>query len=250
MLLHISWFRVIFSYRYFITHNAEALKGEDMGFKKNISLLNRWVEIHSPASSTDQSSKTRPPRIWRGKISQTDRDTLVINCYGQEGYMNCENATVTVKVLDNTRESGAFSTKVRRHFYDPEEEKETLVVAYPKAVQVEEVRENPRVELKLPGRINAISSNGETLPLEVRRQVHPVVIRDVSETGVQVLTTTQLPERAQVVITFRLDNTPIRENADVMWSRVAMERYYLYGLQFRNPDSVTKQIIRTMHSRS
>lgn len=93
-----------------------------------------------------------------------------------------------------------------------------------------------------------VSLRNGVLPSSMRMKDYRVVIRDISATGVQILTDTPMPEQAVVEISFSIGNEAFAEQAEVAWAKV-VDTFFLFGIRFIDPDLFLQQVLNDRRSR-
>ncbi len=223
-----------------------------------IYLLNQKVQIHCsveecPASSglgneDNQSARTDLDCIYVGRITELDSHRIMVKCEWPDPFVLQVENLVEVTSCDETLTKFSFFSSVRDHYLDEQNKQQVFLLSVPKEVNRMEHREAQRSEFKQSGMMRIIHVRSGLPPLTMRNKTYPVVIRNVSETGVQVLTNIQVPDQVIVELSFTIAGESLAEQAEVVWARV-VDEFFIYGMRFTNSSLFLRQLLRNMVSK-
>ncbi len=202
------------------------------------SLLNRWVELSIEVGSN--------ATVFSGKVVQVDRETLTITCPRHERFRSLKGQVTKALVLADGQVEAEFCSSIIQHSVDAKQQAEVFIVAYPESFKSHSHRTAERLETKMAAKASIIYVDEELMPLEVRRRQLTVIIADISEKGVKMMSNILFPDHAQLLLRFCLRGEEFHPMAAIAWSR-AVSDYYTYGLEFVNPDRSMQQTVRDIH---
>lgn len=214
-----------------------------MKYWQQHSLLNLSADMYGNADhGSHDGPGADPGHLGSGTIVRLEQDTIWVRWAGDKAQPNVGQA-VEVRLTDKDRPCGTFRSKITVQRWD-DDGSPLVGLAHPQDMQGGDQRRQPRAELMLPAHFFHMATKGVLLPFRERRIKHPAVIRDLSETGAQILANDELPQEARIIMTFTFRSAKFEETCDVVWSRVVGERY-LFGLHFNQLNLALQDILRT-----
>ena len=206
---------------------------------------NRAAEQDSVELQGNSMEATEVVKI-KAKIQFVDEHSIGLACNSTrsetpdyEGYVAC------VDIYEGPDVIASFDSTVTKHWADPEHQKEILYLRFPESVKTHVFPVAERHRLKIPASMHIVSKSAQILPQEVRGRVVPVVIRDISETGAQIVTELKLSKFFRVSLKFHLEGDRFEVLAELVWAE-ATDKFYIYGLRFLNADFLTVKAIREL----
>lgn len=214
-----------------------------MSSEKPLAYLNKAVEIRVRSSSDETET------IYNGTIVETNQQKIVVQASAKESFDDQTAQSAEVRILSGTEEIGSFPTKIVEHLLDPAQEYELIALLPGDDVSARDSRRAERLKLRIVGKLYLNAVKTVLLPSHTRQTPIPIVVRDISDGGAQILTERALPEDASVTLSVRLEGTSFEESAEIRWGRRVSQRFYLYGLRFTNRDLYLQQIVRQLSER-
>lgn len=201
-----------------------------------------WLLGHFVQVSPDRESKS----TWRGKITGTTESTITVTCPANSDFHDYTQEKVQVKIFAEDRVLYQFETRIKQHFIDPETKNIKVIMPTPQDMVIDDIRQKHRTKVKIVASLHLLAVGEETLPLEIQRKPIKCLIRDLSETGAQILSPTHLPRFSLVNIIFHTpDEGRLSFQAKLKWSQ-AHEKGYQYGFEFIDPDLQQRSFIRKL----
>ncbi len=208
------------------------------------SLLNLTAEIHGREERSRFDTEAKEMLCFgTGTIYRVDSETVWVRIAQSGASSPTVGRPVDVHLFDGDEQRGTFSSRIIVHRLE-DDESHVLGLQYPNHLASSDMRRQPRAETKIPARFFHMATKGTLLPFRERRLEHPAVIRDLNETGAQILSDTEFPHEARLVLNFTFRGIKFEEAGDIVWSQSAGERF-LYGLRFNQLNIVIQDILRT-----
>ncbi|GEM_PF-5340417 len=213
-----------------------------MQWKENRSLLNCSVELQRARShAAEGREQPEHQAAIQGRIVRTDRQHIWVEITTAASEEDLRGTDVHVALYDSDGGTGSFAARVLEQ--SDQGSRQMLALQYPAVIESSDQRQHPRADARISASLYHISTKGVLRPFKERRRNLAAVIRDLNETGTQILTTAELPSEARVVVDFSFRGVRFQEPADVMWSRFA-SGHFLYGLRFSQPNFVLQDMLR------
>ena len=214
-----------------------------MSSDQPLAYLDKAVEIQLQSSSEDAEI------LYNGIIIETDHQRIVVRVPAKGSFVDQTSQPAVVRILSGSQEIGSFSTKIVEHLLDPAQDYELIALLPGDDVNAEDSRKTERLKLRVVGQLYLNAVKTVLLPSHTRQKPIPIVVRDISDGGAQILTERALPEHATVTLSVRVEGTSFEESAEIRWGRRVSQEFYLYGLRFTNRDLYLQQIVRQLSER-
>lgn len=193
-------------------------------------LLKSQVQISIPGNEEKA--------IARGTVTGVDRDSIEVTCPSSDEHVQyTQGQAVIIRILIGGRALFSFRSQIQEHRLTPGDQSEVFILEALEEVEGSpEKRKAYRAEIRQGGTVQLISIKDTRLPYSVQRKIVPVVVKDLSETGVQIVTKLKLPRDLRVLLTLRPGTrNSVQVIADLVWTRAAGQAHR-YGFQFVNLD--------------
>jgi len=203
-----------------------------------------------PEAETEDSAVGQDDFVKiKAKIQFVNSDSIGLVCGPESASLvkgiNFEQHLVFVDVYEGPDIIAGFSSIVTKHWVDPLKGISTLYINYPKNIHSRLFPAAERHKIKIPASLHIVSRSGQILAREIRQRAIPIVIRDISETGAQILSELRLSDLFHVSLNFKLQKQDFEVLAEIVWAQTA-DKYYLYGLRFLNIDLTAARAIRNL----
>ena len=222
-----------------------------------LQFLNKFVELHlfekQPGALGENSVKPQDESIGTSSVAKIKAKIQFVDEHSIGLTYNSTTSETTdyeaylafVDVYDGPDVIASFDSTVTKHWADPENQKGTLYLRFPESIQTQVFPAAERHKIRIPASMHIVSKSSQILPQEIRGRIIPVVIRDISETGAQIVSELKLSKFFRVSLKFDLEGERFEVLAEIVWAETA-DKFYIYGLRFLNADFITVKAIRAL----
>ena len=204
------------------------------------------ASVNEAAELQDKSIETNEGAKVKAKIQFVDKHSIGLT-YNSSALEtpDYENHLALVDVYDGPDVIACFNSTVTKHWADPENQRETIYLRFPESIKTQVFSAAERQKIKIPASMHIVSKSAQILPQEISGRVIPVVIRDISETGAQIVSELKLSKSFRVSLKFGLEGERFEVLAEIVWAGT-VDKFYIYGLRFLNASFITVKAIREL----
>lgn len=210
------------------------------------TFLNHEVEIRFPlyASNAEDKKGDGVGKVYHGVISQiTDQEVIILAPYKND-FTERDGNSIKVKVMAEEKSILNFTSITLKNFIHDDGENQVFVIKYPSNIKHSSRRAKPRVNTKIPSRLNIYSLKGKVYPLRIRRTNYKTFVLDISEGGTQIASNKKFPCGLRITLSILYSNdSELQLDGDLVWQKHD-RGLYRYGVKFVNPSIDEKYILR------